>query len=260
MLKLGNPHDINAIEMLCNGSILGTKILCYLNAYGFDRDFLNVWIDENYGVVSAVITKFYDDVTILYNEQADADQLCMFVNMVGFNTVCCSDELSEKFKTENYVLKNGYRFDGHLDLDKYTADSITENDTESAYKLICKEIPGSFSDNREAYLSFLSDYTFRERRGLARGVCTHDDNKVLSVALTSSETKNAAIVSGVACDSSFKKRGLGKQTVLTLTGLLKHEEKEVYVIALNESAEGFYEHIGFKKKEKIAFIERNKDV
>ena len=37
---------------------------------------------------------------------------------------------------------------------------------------------------------------------------------------------------------------------------LENENKTVYVIALNESAEGFYKHIGFEEVEKIAFIER----
>ena len=37
---------------------------------------------------------------------------------------------------------------------------------------------------------------------------------------------------------------------------LKKEGKDVYVIALNESAQGFYEHIGFEFTENISFIER----
>jgi len=48
--------------------------------------------------------------------------------------------------------------------------------------------------------------------------------------------------------------------VLSIVERLLADKKTPYVIALNESAEGFYEHIGFIQREKIAFCEREKNV
>ena len=155
-------------------------------------------------------------------------------------------------------MKNGYRFSGLAD--EFVCDALTEDDFKSAYDLISREIPGSFKSGRDAYLSFVSDFTFRQRRSMARGVCKHCDGKLISVAVTSCETENAAVISGVACDSSLRKKGYGKLTVLSMVYSLLKDGKTPYVIALNESAEGFYEHIGFVKTEIIAFVERENDV
>lgn len=254
MLKRATAEDLAHIKELCGNCIIGTKILCFISAYGFERDFLEVWVMLDGEVITAVMTKFYDDISLLMTDEADTQQLSSFLGMFCFKTLTCSYDAAKALNFNISSDKNGYVFIG--DYDCAVCGSLEEDDYKPAYDLICKEIPGSFSAGREAYLSFLSDFTFRQRRNLARGVCTHTDGKISSVALTSSETENAAIISGVACDRSLQKKGLGKQAVLSVVNSLKKENKAVYVIALNEKAEGFYEHIGFKQTEKIAFVER----
>lgn len=254
MLKRATTEDLSQIEALCKEGIIGTKILCYIKAYGFDRAFLEVWIMTQDEEITSVFIKFYDDITLLALDNADTSQLSSFLGMFYYKTLMCTKKVCELLGLEAYTEKNGYIFCS--DASGYTSDSIQEEDFKAAYNLVSKEIPDSFKNTKEAYLSFLSDFTFRQRRELARGVCVHEENKLLSVALTSSETESCAIVSAVACDASVRKKGLGKRTVLSIVGKLQKENKKVYIIALNQSAEGFYEHIGFRKSEKIAFVER----
>ena len=258
MLKRACEEDFEEISLLCRNSITGTRILCYILAYGFTRDFLEIWIIEDEGKAKGVLVKFFDDVTLLCTENADTEQLRTFIGMLHYNKLMCSAELCGELGFSAVTVKNAYRFEGLPCGGDVTA--LEEADYEEAYGLISREIPGSFSSEKEAYLSFLSDFTFRKRRCLARGVCTRHGGRVASVALTSSETENAAIISGVACDSNLQKRGLGKKTVLSLVNELNKNNKQVYVIALNGSAEGFYEHIGFVKTEKIGFVERKSNV
>lgn len=254
MLKRAAAENLLQIRELCKGSILGTKILCFISAYGLERDFLEVWVMLDGDVITAVMTKFYDDIALLLTDGTDTEQLSAFLGMFSYKTLTCNAEAYERLGLSADVVKNGYIYAGELS--DLTCDSLEEDDYRGAYNLISREIPDSFSNDKEAYLSFLSDFTFRKRRGLARGVCTHTDGRFSSVALTSSETEDSAIISGVACDRSLQKRGLGKTTVLSLVNSLKSENKAVFVIALNSSAEGFYEHIGFIKTEQIAFVER----
>ena len=258
MLKRAEITDLPYIRELCRNTIVGTRILCYILAYGFDRDFLEIWIIKEQDKVTGVIVKFYDDVTLLCDKNADLEQLKAFIGMFYFKNLTCSADLSFQLGFKNVTVKKGYRYEGLVA--DFECDLLQEDDYRNCYKLICKEIPDSFSGEREAYLSFLSDFTFRKRRSLARGVCTHTDGSLSSVALTAAETEDAAIISGVACDRVLQKSGLGKKTVLSLVKLLDDDNKKAYVIALNEKAEGFYEHIGFKEVENIAFIERENDV
>lgn len=258
MLKRAEAADLPQINRICEGSIIGTKILCLVTAYGLERDFLEIWVMSQDKKTTAVLTKFYDDITLITDSEADTEQLVSFLGMFSYRTINCTEKCCLALGMEADTVKKGYSFDAESA--DFNCDSLEEDDYRNAYQLISKEIPGSFGSDREAYLSFLSDFTFRKRRGLARGVCTHTDGKISSVALTSSEAENSAIISGVACDNSLQKRGLGKRTVLSLVKSLKNEGKQIYVIALNEKAEGFYEHIGFVKNEKIAFVERKNHV
>lgn len=258
MLKRATAEDFAEIQQLCRGSITGTRILCYILAYGFERDFLEIWVIRDSAALTGVLVKFYDDATLICSENADLEQLSAFIGMFYFRRLMCKAELCRALGFEDITVKNAYRFVGKAEY--LEAEPLEEEDYEAAYSLISREIPDSFSSEKEAYLSFLSDFTFRKRRGLARGVCTRHGGRVASVALTSSETENAAIISGVACDSNLQKRGLGKKTVLSLVNELNKNNKQVYVIALNGSAEGFYEHIGFVKTEKIGFVERKSNV
>lgn len=258
MLKRATTEDFKAIKKLCAESVAGLKIICQLTAYGFERDFLEAWVMFDDNELTAALVRFYDDISLVSSEEADFEQIQAFLGMFYYNSVMCSESLCSKLGMKAYCLKNAYRFNGGIN--SVSAERLCEDDFCDAYSLISREIPGSFKSDRGAYLSFLSDYTFRERRLLARGVCTHCDGKLSSVAITAAETERRALISGVACDGTLQKRGLGKKTVLSLVSLLKNEGKESYVIALNESAEGFYEHIGFGFTEKIAFFERKNDV
>ena len=258
MLKRATAEDFNEILRLCGDDLIGTRILCYILAYGFERDFLEIWIIKENEVVIGVLAKFYDDVTLLCKDSADIEQLSAFIGMFYFGKLMCKAELCEKLGFENITVKKAYVYNGYET--DFPSESLEEENYEKAYSLISTEIPGSFSKDNEAYLSFLSDFTFRKRRSLARGVCSTDNGEVISVALTSSETETSAVISGVACNRSKQKHGLGKKTVLSLVNELKRNNKKAYVIALNESAEGFYEHIGFEMTGKIAFVERNNNV
>ena len=254
-IRLADSNDFNEIKALCEGSVLGTKILCQVNAYGFEREFLCVWLcEDSEEDAVGVIGKFEDSITLIYSSDKATEDVKAFLDMIGYGSVSCASEAALRLGFSESVTKKAYAYRGEYRGGFVAA--LTEEYYRKSYTLISENIPDSFSDTDEAYFSFLSDFMFRQRRGFARIKGYTEDGKVLSCALTSAETDNAAIISGVACEVANRKTGLGKRTVLSLAEELKRENKEVYVIALNEKAEGFYEHIGFEFEEKITFIER----
>lgn len=254
-IKLTDKKDLSSLASICENSLLGTKIMCQINAYGLERDFLSVWhcVTEDEYIV-AVISKFEDNITLLCRDTVFTDDIKTFLDMIGYISLCCSCETADKMNYVSAKVKKAYIYNGSYDGEVF--NEFGEENYKQCYSLICKNIPDSFAYTKDAYLSFLSDFTFRKRRGLARLKGYAENGNVYSCALTSAETGNSAIISGVACDGIYRKKGLGKKTVLSLSEELKSENKDVYVIALNESAEGFYEHIGFQFTEKISFIER----
>ena len=151
-------------------------------------------------------------------------------------------------------MKKSYIFKGQAQ--NFGADNISEELYKSLYALVSDNIPGSFDNSKEAYLSFLSDFTFRKHRALARAKGFVVDGTLVSSVITSAETSDYALISAVASDKRFRGTGLGKKTVLSMIDELINEKKKVFIVALNESAEGFYEHLGFEFCGNVATVSR----
>lgn len=252
MLKILTDKDLPNLLSFCDGSILGTRIACYALCYGFDKDFLMFWADEDYNCIAA---KFDNSLTVVANDNSDVEELRKFIDIIGADTVTVNEDIAKALNYSEFDTKKGFKYMGNNNPD-FSADIVNEADLKEIYTLISKAIPNSFANTKEAYLSFVSDFTYRRRRGFATGKCIHHDEKVVSSAITAAQSKNSALISGVACYEEYRKFGYGKRTVLNLAEELKTNKKEVFVIALNTSAEGFYEHIGFTECGKIAFIKR----
>ena len=249
MLELATEKDLDAILEFCDSDLLGTRIGCYCLSYGFDRDFLNVWVDKADCCINAVIAKFYDIVTLKANGD-DLSEVGEFVSMIGFKSLEAESETFEKLHYKADEIKKSYVFSGNAD--NTDAQGLTEEYYKSLYNLVSENIPGSFSGDKESYLAFLSDFTFRKRRNLARAKGILLDGALVSSVITSAEVPRNALISAVASDKTIRDMGLGKKTVLSMVTELQKENKKVYVIALNESAEGFYEHLGFEFYKNIA--------
>lgn len=251
MLKLATKQDLDAIIDFCDGDLLGTRISCYCLSYGFERDFLGIWIDESDGRISCVISKFYDSVTVVSKSES-IYEIRDFINMIGYRNLEMNLGTCQKLGFKASSVKKAYVFTGTTE--SLGAESLAEEYYRQLYNLVSKNISGSFSDSEEAYLSFLSDFTFRKRRLLARCKGFVENNKLVSSVITAAESDSSALLSAVASDIGVRGKGYGKKTVLTMVDELLKEKKKVFVIALNESAESFYEHIGFSFCEEIAFI------
>ena len=254
MLKNADINDRKELEKFLSSGIISLRILSYITAYGFVRDFLRLWYSYDENGINAVISLFENSVLVKTNEKADFSELSAFLSMLSYDTISCDAETADFLCFDDYAIKQGYVFSGEPS--DFTSKSIDETHLKDVYNLISERIPDSFSDSKDAYFSFLSDFTFRARRDLARGKCIYENNILAACAVTSAETENKALLSGVAASKDFKGSGYGKNVVLSLVSELQKNGKSAYVIALNDSAQGFYEHIGFEKDSLIAYINR----
>ena len=257
MLKFATEEDAHKLSDFLKNGIIPTRIKSYILSYGFDKDFVKFWYSENENGVDIAVSLFEDALLVYTDENADLSEASAFINMLPFSTLSCEEKTADAFGFTVKEVKQGYVYSG--DKTDFTAYDLDEDRIKEAYALISESIPGSFGSTKEEYFAFLSDFTYRKRRNKARGKCIIENDKLVSCAVTSAETETEALLSGVATDKTLRKGGYGKRTVLSLVNALLNESKKPYVIALNESAEGFYEHIGFKKDKRIAYVNR-KDI
>ncbi len=251
MLKLATQSELESILEFCDRDVLGTRIGCYCLSYGFDYDFLSVWYDDSDGSIKTVIAKFYDTVTVKTSYE-EIEEVADFIKMIGFTSLECNHQTCEKLGFEPAEIKKAYVFNGTAE--NLGAETLDENHYKALYELVSLNIPGSFNSTKEAYLSFLSDLTYKSRRGLARCKGILLGEKLVSSAITAAETHTCALLSAVAIDSRLRGKGLGRKTVLTIADELIKENKKIFVVALNKSAEGFYEKLGFDRLCDIAIV------
>lgn len=253
MLKLLCEKDLSAILGFCQNSILGARIACYALSYGFDKDFLMFWGEESKIGFNCIVSKFDGNVTVLANDCADFCEIAEFLSIVGANSITTDEETALKLGYENFAVKTGFCYKP-CDFYCKEVQNASEADIKEIYTLISQSIPDSFENTKEAYLSFLSDFTYRQKRGYATARCIRADKKVVACALTAAQSNTDALLSGIACEENYRKFGYGKKIVLSTAAELSKKGKNIFVIALNSSAEGFYKHIGFDECEKIAII------
>lgn len=256
MLRLTLPGDEAIIDAFCRPFALGARIRCYVAAYGLSSSLVSVWLGEENGKITSAVSLFDGAVTVLADESADFSELSHFLSGLRFSSLCTDEETAGKLGFAATSVKNMFEYTVPLDTPYEKSDGDYEN-YPHVYQLISRSIPGSFSPEKEAYLCWLSDFTYRRRRALARLKTVSDENSLLSCALTAAECADAAIISGVACDERARGKHLGQRTVRTLCDELSGEGKRVFVIALNDPASSFYLKSGFTFCGRVSFIERN---
>lgn len=88
-----------------------------------------------------------------------------------------------------------------------------------------------------------------EKRG--RGVCIEIDGKIGSVAQSDFETKDGALIVGVATAKEYRGQGLGTECLKFLCNNLQKEGKDLFLQYHNLDAEGIYNRLGFKKIDQV---------
>ncbi len=250
MLRLLGENDLDTVKQLTCDSLLGARIRCYALCYGFDKSFIDFWAGD-----SVIVARFENVFTVKADESVCYEELREFLDVIGADDIVTDELTAISLGFNDFDTKNGFVYVGDS-FYSYDVKPLDDSFLPELYDVISEAIPNSFSKDKNAYLSFLSDYMYRSSRGFSRayGICISD--KLVSTVITSSETDESAIISGVACLERYRSFGYGKKTVLTLSSVLKNENKKVYVIALNESAEGFYKHIDFEHCCRIAYISK----
>lgn len=255
MLKLAESTDVKRLDEYCRSFALGIRIRCLLSAYGTSGSLVNFWFGEENGKITCAVSLFDGCATVVASENACFSELSAFLNAIDFTDLCAQDDTLEKLGLKADFTKQMFRYTAPLSSEYEKVQSDYE-DLMQVYALISRSIPGSFSPEKEAYLCWLSDFTFRSRRGLARLKTVVSDSTLLSCALTAAECSDGAIISGVACDERARGKHIGQRTVRTIADELSDEGKEVYVIALNDEASSFYLKTGFSFYGTVSYIER----
>ena len=250
-MRLSEPDDRAALTAFCADSLYGTYILCRFLCYGNDYPFARCYVDRDGDRIRTALSVLEDTAVLLVSDATDYEELTVCLPLLGVKTVLTDASTANQLPFSCVKTKTVLQFDGPV----LTAQAADDAPMPAVYHLIADAIPGSFLKTKEAYLSFLSDFTFRRNRGSARLKAVLMNDSLVACALTAAETDAAAVISGVACNKAQRGKGFGKAAVFAMISALQRERKSAYVIALNDSAVGFYRSLGFSESGKAAWLQ-----
>ena len=254
MLKAATKTDFEPICRFCKGSVYGTYIICRAMAYGFERSFAPVYLcKSDSGELTGVVSVLENNAVVAAGEECNFEELSFFLASSAFSSVLTDEQTAEKCGFESYESKAVLRFDCGNSNGK--ADSFA--DLKEVYNLFASCFPKAFAVDKNSYLSWLSDFTFRKNRRLSRLKAVHCGKTVCAAAVTGAECDDSAVISCVACRPEFRGKGYGRAVTLSLADELKAEGKTVFLISLDERTTSFYLKLGFTHCGKAAYIERS---
>ena len=253
MLKTAMESDYQKLCVLCADSAFGSYIVCRATAYGFDKSFAKIFICENEsGEITGAVSLLDNNAVVVAKENCNFEELSFFVASFGFSSILTDSVTAKKCGFQNFEIKPVLCFEGFGE--DFKTDSSPE--MKSVYELFCSSFPDSYSRDKNSYLTWLSDYTYRKNRGCCRLKAICDSETVCAAALTCSECPESAVISSVACNEKYRKKGYGKAVTISLANELRIENKKVYVISQDDNTTVFYQKIGFKICGEAAYIER----
>lgn len=257
MLKLCNSADCEALESFCNISDpFASYVLCRAKAYGFEKRFCETWLCSSENRVTAVLSVLNGNAVLYSNGSSDFEELEAFINSADFNTLLTDTFSAEMLGFSDFKKKQALVFSA----DTPKSEPLGTADYRQVYSLLCECFPHEYVREKEHYLEWLSDIAFRSRRNLARVRSVFDGDELCSNALAVAETDKSAVIGGVCCKAEKRRLGFGRKAVLSIVSELLNEKKDVFVLANDDVAEGFYKKIGFSLYENSAYIERNNNV
>ncbi|MBQ3331204.1 MAG: GNAT family N-acetyltransferase [Ruminococcus sp.] len=218
-----------------------TRILSLYESYGGGYDFVGFWVQEADGKPVSAISRFEDKFSLYLTEDSDLEEVSAFLRFQGAGAVMTACGFLLDIEGKRMIEGQVLRYTGEIynsDLELYTPE------IKPLYALLQSCESEIF--RVPEYMSFLSDVTHRRSLGKCTILGTNVDETLASAVMTVSETEDAVILGAVATHPDFRRRGLSRELVRTLSSKISEQGRAVCVFSASEANTRFYRNSGFE--------------
>ena len=213
-----------------------------LNMYE-NYPFADFWIQkqEEAGQPTAYLSKMDGVITLFVHENADFDELCMFIKMIGARCIMCHASCAEQLHIT--PIRTGTIMKWNTHLIEQTNRTVSPN-LHQVYSVL--QACSSKAFQVPEFEPFYLDMSHRIRHGGATAVGYEKEEKIIACAMTVAETERAAIIGAVAVLPEYQRQGIGTSVVQSLLYrcMVKYQ-KHIYVYCNSKENALFYRTIGF---------------
>lgn len=236
MILLVDENNRSTTEKyLQNPNPYACRILSQLSAYGTGERFLEHWVQLENETPKAVISRMDGNMTVFCEKSNE--ELTEFIQAVGYSTILADSKIFPQYWNGEILMRFVGKAETKISDDIDFSPSIRE-----IYPILesCRgegfEVPD--------FDSFYPDMSHKIRHNLSRVFALRLNGKAVACCLTSAETDNCAIISGVACLPEYRGRGYASTLVAEIVKALGN--RDIFVFCREELV-GFYNKLGFNK-------------
>ena len=248
MIKiLDKKYEKKVIEYLNLEKEINTFNLQEIQNYGFENVFYKIYSDiDEFGNIKGILFKCFEYLTFYAYKDFDVDGFCEFISDMEFSEISgkssCVDIIAEKLGLLKYRKV-------HL----CELEEINEEDKDLDCNLKLKKI-NVFNIKRVVNLyEQITEFQNTTLEGLrsnlksGRGYCIEYRKKIISMAKSTAENKNTAMIIGVGTHPEYRNRGLATKCLIKLCEELLKEGIKPCLFYDNEEAGKLYRKLGFKR-------------
>lgn len=223
---------IDKIPQMNKLSAEAVKIQCLFDCYKDDNSVM-FWAEDG----DKAVISMTDGNMIIYNNNADTEELCEFVAAV--NPVCIFSDYETLRKIDRLPSENINIMYRKADITGETAgDNLSSKEI---YELL--DVPGL---SLPEYPYFAVDYCRRLNRGFANYFALKDKCAVITF-----NTENTAIINGIAS----RKKGYGS---IALKAILQKNYGRDFLVCCRDKVMEFYTKNGFEKLYNAGYWVKNR--
>lgn len=226
-------QDRARLLRLCEKTAFGCKIASLAGAYGFDKSFACFWLDDS----SDVVFCQSDGLMILSGTVMDPSEIREFLRAVGSQAVICAVRNAEALGLP--VSDSGDVLKKRAEPGEVLPEASGEVNIREIYSLL--EGEGMVEEFEPFYL----DLSHKLRHGAALALTEKREGGLAGCAVVSSISEGSAILSALAVEERFRRRGIGSKLVHQVEKSLPG--KTVYVFREKEKNREFYKSLGYGK-------------
>lgn len=245
--RLNNTYHKRVVKYLCKEKEVNIFLLSDIERYGYDSYFFSIYggVNED-GKIEGILLKCFEFIIFYAYDKFDINGFANFINDSNCEEICgksqALEKLEPKIRLQKYRKVNIFKLINKNLLPPYIQDNIklrkirfgNLNKIVKLYEEI-EEFENTTLDNIKSSLK------------TGRGYCIEREGKVVSMAKTTSENKDNAMIIGVGTHPKYRNQNYATKCLIKICNELLEEKKIPCLFCDNEAAGAIYKMLGFEK-------------
>ncbi len=246
IIKLDNKYHNKLMNYLKQEPEFNLFIIGYIDRYGYNNYFFNIWADiNNDGEIEGILAKYFEFITIYSNSIINIDKFYNLIKTMSFHEISGKseivDSIAKKLRLNKIRRVNFCKLENSHYLDFNFKDIIIKKIKIGNLKKIVNLY--------ERIDEFENTSVKCIKSGLktGRGYYIEVNKQASAMAKSTAENKTHAIIVGVGTHPQFRNKGYATKCISKICGELLNENKIPCLFYDNEEAGKIYKKLGFIK-------------